>query len=97
MSLGGGSGYWLEKCRPVIKSIIDANPALPDRELREVLDERYPFAVRTNGEWSAWASEVKRQLDARRRERRPIKHKTIKTSDGRRVRIVIDERQRRLF
>ena len=57
--------YWREKAAPIINEIIQANPTIDDREVKQLISNAYPFGQRAYHPYKIWLSEVKRQMLSR--------------------------------
>ena len=55
---------WRDRARPIIQKVIQKNHGKPEKEIRQALQEAYPFGEKTNHPYKIWLDEIRKQMPA---------------------------------
>ena len=50
--------HWRDRCRPIIRNVIEAWNGKDKKDLRDALFEAYPFGERKRYPYKVWLSEI---------------------------------------
>ena len=57
--------YWRLKARPIIRKVLEETAGKPEKDIRRVLRDAYPWGERRMHPYKMWCAEVRYQLQWR--------------------------------